>query len=74
MSFSEILQYYLVNKPLPSHLWALSGRIPTILKGPYPLGDLGVIGVKIWRRRPILAPILAPTILWVWPVDWATGG
>ena len=35
-------------------------------KGRYPLGDLGVIGFRIGRQRLILAPILAPTI--VWPV------
>ena len=31
-------------------------------KGPFPLGDFGVIGAKS-----------VPTALWVWHVDWATG-
>ena len=31
------------------------------LKGPYPLGDFGVIGTRIVQRRPILAPMLALT-------------
>ena len=46
-------------------------------KGPYPLGDMGVIGGRIGQRWPILLPILLPLLLpitlWVWVVYWATG-
>ena len=42
-------------------------------KGPYPLGDLCMIGDRIGRRRPILLPILSPITLWVWPFYWPTG-
>ena len=38
-------------------------------KGPYPLGDTGVIGDRISQRWPILSPIA----LLVWPFYWATG-
>ena len=40
-----------------------------LAKGPYPLGDFGVIGGTIGRRRPIVPPIT----LWVWPIYRATG-
>ena len=43
--------------------------MPKSALGPYPLGDIGVIGCKISHRQPILSPIT----LWVWPICWVTG-
>ena len=40
-------------------------------KGPYPLGNIGVIGDRISCRRPILSLILLPITLWV-PMYWTT--
>ena len=42
-------------------------------KGPYPLGDFGVIGGTVGRRRLILTLIVQLIIQWVWPIYWATG-
>ena len=42
-------------------------------KGPYPLGDIAVIGGRIGCQWPIPSPILSPIPLWVWPIYWVTG-
>ena len=43
------------------------------VKGQYPLCDFGMICARIAQRRQILASILAPITLWVWPIHWANG-
>ena len=46
-------------------------------KGPYPLGDIGVIGSRSdcrWLIRCLIRwPILSLITLWVWPIHWASG-
>ena len=76
--------YHTNRRPFKNMIGVVKNRpVGMGLKRPYPLGDIAVMGNRIGRRRPILAPILSPITLWVWPKmagrslgdhhRWATG-